>query len=185
MKKLASAICLILFTFNGPLIWAKKFPVDAHALGQIEYETPDAANDLRYLGISNKPLFRLPQIQSDLLIIEIFNMYCHYCQSEAPNVNRLYRIIETNPILKKRVKLVGIGVGNTPYEVNLFKKKFKVYFPLLSDPQVAIQKASEAEFRTPTFIVAKKVQGSTLKIVYVHVGRLGPPKQFLDSFISH
>jgi len=184
MKKLASAICLMLITFSGALLWAKKFPVNAQALGQIEYEAPDAPTDLKYLGISGKPVLRLTQIQADVLIIQVFNMYCHYCQSEAPNVNRLYQIIETSPTLKGKVKIVGIGVGNTPYEVNVFKKKFNVRFPLLSDPLLDIQKTSESRFRTPTFIVARKVQGPTLEIVYIHVGRLGSPEQFLDSFMS-
>ena len=184
MKKLASAICLILITFSGALVCAEKFPVNGQALSQLVYEAPDAPIDLKYLGISGKPALKLPQIQADVLIIQVFNMYCHYCQSEAPKVNKLYQIIETSPALKGKVKLVGVGVGNTPYEVNVYKKKFDVRFPLLWDPLLDIQKTSKSRFRTPTFIVARKVRGPALEIVHIHVGKLGPLEQFIDSFMS-
>ena len=183
-NKIALVTCLLLFTLSCETSWAIKFTVNARILSRIEFETPGAAKDRNYLGIPGSLVFRLPQIQADVLIIEIFNMYCHYCQKEAPNVNKLYAIIERDPALKGRVKLIGIGAGNTPYEVNLFKKRFKVGFPLLPDPEVAIQKTSKSKFRTPTFLVARKVEGPALEIVQVHIGKLGPLRQFLNSFMS-
>jgi thiol-disulfide isomerase/thioredoxin len=65
------------------------------------------------LGFVGFGSFKIPEIKANLVIVEIFSMYCPYCQREAPNVNQLYAKIEQNPALKGKIKIIGIGVDTT------------------------------------------------------------------------
>ena len=52
----------------------------------------------------------------------------------------LHELIENDEKVTKRVKLIGIGAGNSAFEVGVFKKKYKVPFPLFADNHLAIHK---------------------------------------------
>ena len=108
-------------------------------------------------------------------------MYCPHCQREAPVVNELHGLIEKDASLKKDVKLVGIGIGNTPFEVEVYRKKFKVLFPLFADDSFQLQKVSKDRFRTPTFIVAGIGPRAGLKVLDVHVGPIKDLAKYLEN----
>lgn len=134
----------------------------------------------KYLGISGKGPFKLTGIKADLVIVEFFSMYCPYCQAEAPVVNRLFDLIAKAPALKNRVKIVGIGMGNTPFEVDVFRKKYKIPFPLVPDENYASDRMVAHRFRTPTFLTFSRSRESAVKVVDIHVGQLGKPEEFLE-----
>jgi peroxiredoxin len=104
-----------------------------------------------YLGVKTTEPFALNDIQTRVLIIEVFDFYCPHCQREAPNVNRLYHSIASDLNLKDRMKLIGIGVRNTAFEVNQFRKSFAVPFPLFPDRSRDIARQLEIR-QTPTFV---------------------------------
>jgi thiol-disulfide isomerase/thioredoxin len=64
-----------------------------------------------------------------VVIVEIMSMYCPSCQKEAPVINELYRLIEDNPRLKGTFKLIGLGAGNSPCEMKVFREKYGVPSP--------------------------------------------------------
>ena len=49
------------------------------------------------------------------------------------------------------MKLIGIGTGNTPYEIDLFREKYSVPFPLIPDQDMSIGRTLGVR-GTPTFI---------------------------------
>jgi len=128
------------------------------------------------------PGFSLPKPKDGVVIIEIFSMYCPYCQREAPNVNKLYNKIQANPNLKSKIRLVGIGVGNSAYEVDVFRKKYSISFPLYSDGDFRIHKLL-GEPRTPYFIGVKINPDGSHRIFYSKLGELGDVDKFLDEMI--
>jgi len=127
--------------------------------------------------------FRIPQIKGDAVILEIFSMYCPYCQAEAPNVKALYEKIEKTAALRGKIKIVGIGVGNNPYEVGTFKKKYQIPFPLFPDGDFSLHKKF-GEVRTPYFIVIRNFPNGSYLIVYSKLGAFGDVDQFLCQVIK-
>jgi peroxiredoxin len=158
---------------------ASALEMNSVVLGEMQLQAPDSAADKKYLGISGTSTFNLPQINAELVIVEIFSMYCPICQAEAENVNKVHQLIEGNPDLKARVRFIGIGIGNTPFEVGVFKEKYNVKFPLFPDDSFRIQKASSERIRTPTFLAVERKGGENIAVRNVHIGRI----EDLDAFI--
>jgi thiol-disulfide isomerase/thioredoxin len=157
---------------------ALDFRVDEAAINRLEFPVPESRRERAYLGLSGNDMFRLNRIKGYILVVEIFNMYCPVCQGEAPKVNELYALIAKDPALKGKVKMLGIGVGNTPFEVNVFRKKFEILFPLLSDADFAVEKISKQRIRTPTFLILGLDAGKKVNVIGVHVGRIPSAVEF-------
>ena len=147
-------------------------------LPDFKLPVPERAADKAYLGLTTTGPFTIAQIKAQVVIIEIFSMYCPYCQREAPEVNRLYHMIENDPTLKGRIKLIGIGAGNTPFEVQVFKEKYKVPFPLFSDERFALHKAF-GEVRTPYFIGVRINDDKTYRVFYAKLGGIEGAESFV------
>jgi peroxiredoxin len=148
-------------------------------LPDFKLPVPEQAADKDYLGLTATGSFTIAQIKAQVVIIEIFSMYCPYCQREAPEVNRLYDMIENTPTLKGRIKLIGIGAGNTPFEVQVFKEKYKVPFPVFSDEKFTLHKAF-GEVRTPFFIGVRINDDGTHRVFYAKLGGI----EGADSFVK-
>ena len=118
-----------------------------------------------------------------MVVIEIFNMYCNNCQREAPRVNELYQLMNKDQKLKGKIKMIGIGVGNTPLEVEVFKKTYKVAFPLFPDADYTIHKAC-GEVRTPYFIGVKIKADGSLNVFLTKEGGFKDPAQFLKQIVT-
>ena len=135
-----------------------------------------------YLGLETGEDFRLADIRTQVLIIEVFNFYCPHCQREAPSVNQLYLSIAADPNLSDRIKLIGIGVSNTPYEVDRFRKKFDVPFPLFPDRDRHLANQLNVR-RTPTFIgFVKGTDGTPRRFLHAP-GSMGNADEFLSKII--
>lgn len=158
---------------------AEAFEVNAESLAEVRMQVPEAKAERDYLGLSGTGTFTPPQIRANTLVIEVFSMYCPVCQKEAPVVNELHRLIEMDKDIMGKVKIVGIGIGNTPFEVDVFRKNFHVPFPLFSDDAFQLRKISTQQFRTPTFIITNAGSGQAFKVLSVHVGRMKEPGEFL------
>jgi hypothetical protein len=50
-----------------------------------------------------------------------------------PIVNRLYNVIQEDPVLRNDVKVLGICAGNNPKQVEVCRSQFRVPFPFLPD----------------------------------------------------
>ncbi|PKN71099.1 MAG: redoxin [Deltaproteobacteria bacterium HGW-Deltaproteobacteria-10] len=145
----------------------------------MELLLPNNSADLKYLGLqSSGKTFKPGQIKAKIVILQIYSMYCPYCQADAPHVNRLYGLIESNPALKDKVKIIGIGAGNTPFEVATYKKKYTVPFPLIPDEDFKIHKIL-GEVRTPYFIAVKIAAGGRAEVIYSRLGALENNDLFL------
>ncbi len=162
---------------------AQKELAKGDALPAIKLPVPQTAAAKGYLGLTAGESFTVSQIKAEVLIIEIFNMYCNLCQGEAPLVNELYQLINKDPSLKKKIKMIGIGAGNTLLEVEVFRKNYQVLFPLFPDEDFVVHKAV-GEVRTPFFICAKRNADGSLKVFHTNLGSFRDAAQFLKKVVT-
>jgi thiol-disulfide isomerase/thioredoxin len=169
----------LFLTAGSSIRAADKPPQKGESLPAINLPIPKNPDEKSYLGLSGGGTFKIPQIKAKTVIIEIFSMYCPYCQKDAPGINELYTLIENDPELKGKIKLIGIGAGNTAFEVGIYKKNFTVPFPLFPDQDFTIHKAC-GEVRTPYFIVVKINEDGSHLIVHSQLGEYPGAKPFLE-----
>jgi thiol-disulfide isomerase/thioredoxin len=158
-------------------------PQAGNLLPAFDLSAPADAREQAYLGLDGKKRFHVDQIQAKFVIIEIFSMYCPYCQKDAPVVNELYQLIDGNAHLKDQIKLIGIGAGNSPFEVAFFKKKYQIEFPLFADADFKIHKLL-GEVRTPFFIVVAIEGKKGGKIVFAQLGNINSAEPFLEKLLK-
>lgn len=158
-------------------------PSDGEALPDMVFPAPDDPSERSYLGLSGDRDFKIQDVKADVVIIEIFSMYCPYCQREAPAINRLYDKIESNASIRDKIKLIGVGAGNSSFEVGVFKKKYHVPFPLIPDNDFSLYN-SLGKVRTPYFIGVKINPDGTNQIIYSKLGALKGEDRFLKLILK-
>lgn len=180
MKKLLPLLLLAALCLGGTPPAAASPPKEGDAFPALKFAVPSQAGHARYLGLaaSQEP-FALGQIKASHLLVEVFSMYCTFCQADAPQVNQLLELIKQQD-LEGKLKVVGLGAGNSEYEVGVFRKKYKVDFPLLPDADFSAHQAL-GQPRTPFFILLKLSGQEPPQVLYTHLGAIGPPQEFLDT----
>ncbi len=158
-------------------------PSKSDALPKINLPIPKNPAEKSYLGLPGTGSFKIPQIKAKVVIVEVFSMYCPYCQKDAPRVNEMYQVIENNPALQNKIKIIGIGAGNSSFEVEVFKKTYSVPFPLLPDKDFSIHKLL-GEVRTPYFVAIKINDDGTYQTVYSQLGDFQGAEPFLELILK-
>ncbi len=191
-KFLAGLMALLITAIisAGTIVGASDSTIDNAGTANVEEESrldfslpvPQSLYHQKYLGVSGSD-FMVKQIKAEIVIIEIFSMYCPICQREAVNVNRLFELIEKKSELKQRVKLIGIGAGNSDFEVDFFKKKYRILFPLFSDATFALHKKI-GQVRTPHFFGLKLEDNNRFNVFYSTSGNISDPEKFLETILK-
>ena len=146
---------------------------------------PSSEADAAYLGLGEATdPFRMDQIRARVLVIEVFDMYCRFCQGMAPKVDEVYDL-NLRSGFGDQVKMIGIGRLNTALEVTAFKEKYEVKFPLFPDKDLSITRALQAQDEgTPHFIVIRMDSGDRARVVYTRTGAFEDPKAFYDMILQ-
>ena len=82
-------------------------------------------------------------------------------------VNRIYNLFKEDKNLQKDIKIIGIGMGNSPEEIQTYRNSFKVEFPLIADTNKEIQTKMKMTVVPYTVLVDKKG-----KILMSHLGHI-------------
>jgi peroxiredoxin len=176
-------IGIFLLMLNPSVVLAASPPQKGDLLPEMNLPIPEDPAYRSYLGLTGQGLFKIPQIKAQVVLVEIFSMYCPVCQREAPRVNALFKNIEANPKSKGKIKIIGIGAGNSPFEVNVFREKYDVPFPLFADTDFAIHKCL-GEVRTPYFIGVKIKADGSHEVLYSVLGGFKNAENFLDQLLD-
>ncbi|MEW5772298.1 MAG: TlpA disulfide reductase family protein [Thermodesulfobacteriota bacterium] len=181
MRWLLATILALGLSCASASAWASGQGQDPHltAISDLELSGPVSKPAAAYLGLpEGEGGFRLSQVKADFLLVEVFSMYCPYCQAEARNVNALFGLLQKSKAAGK-MKLLGIGAGNTPFEVDFFRDKYQVPFPLFPDQDFVCHKALNGP-GTPYFMLLKPDGAGGFTVLHSHLGAIGDPGQFLD-----
>ncbi len=137
-----------------------------------------------YLGIAQKAgPASLADISAPVVVVEIFSMYCPHCQKEAPALNALFDFLERNGHAGK-VKILGIGAGNSAMEVDIFRAKFEPRFPLVPDQDFTMHDAC-GRVGTPFFyVLARKPGEAAYTVVISRLGRMDSPESFAKDILA-
>ena len=77
----------------------------------------------------------------------------------------------------------GADGGADDFEVNFFRKKYEVPFPLFTDQDYAIHKAI-GEVNTPYFIGVRLKGDGNAEVFYSKLGGFENANKFLDSMVK-
>ena len=168
---------------NSQVFAANPAPIKGKKLPPISFLIPNNPDEKIYLGLSGEGSFKISQIKAKGVLIKIFNLYCPICQSTASAMAEIFIQIEKNPDLKDKIKLIGIGVGNNPLEVEVFKQTYNIPFPIFPDENFKIHQAL-GEVRTPFFMAVKMNGDGSQDIVHTHLGGLTNAGLFLDLMVE-
>jgi peroxiredoxin len=139
---------------------------------------PQSVGQRAYLGLpAELARFSYEDVQAEILVIDFFDMYCHICQTEAGHMNEFYNLVQ-NRALGDRLKIIGVGVGDTPLEVKLFKEKCKLPFPVFPDRAGAFTEQF-GKIRVPNLLVLKK-QAGHFRVIYRASGLPDKPEELLS-----
>ena len=132
-----------------------------------------------YLRIAPDKEFSLTDLSHDIIIIEFLNVYCHTCRMQVEIFNDLFKTIQQDTDLSKRVCIIGIAVGNSPDEIQDFKKNFGALYPILSDKEKVIFNTTGNVQGTPhTYILRKEDQRF---IIDYHAGGVTSKDRYLNT----
>ena len=98
--------------------------------------------------------------KAKVVVLNFFDMYCIHCQRDAKHVNEIYDRVQRGAHGSK-VAFYGIGWGNSPVELEMYRKRYNVKYPLIADENKSISKRF-GKVRTPLIIVLKR-KGGELK----------------------
>ncbi len=155
-----------------------------NVLMKLKLSVPENQKDREYLGIKNSSgKMSLAQIRAEVLIIEIFSMYCPHCQKHAPTANKLYHAIDSRKEFRDKIKYIGIGVGNSKYEVGIFKQKYSPPFPLFDDGAYTIAN-SLSGIGTPHYVGIRTDNGSKFEVFYSKSGGFTDAEEFLNMIVK-
>ena len=162
------------------LVWGKTKPVGfAIPFPELTFKQILSREDQTYLGVQRKTSFSFREIRGNLILVELMSTYCVSCQRQAPIFNEVFSSIEKDAQLRGKVKMIGIAAGNTLQEVEIFKKEYKIPYPLFSDSKFDVH-TTVGSPRTPFMIwVRKEAQGKSV-VVSTHLGLIDSVKSVLD-----
>ncbi|TKJ28445.1 hypothetical protein CEE39_10090 [bacterium (candidate division B38) B3_B38] len=146
------------------------------------FPPPTSSQDLTYLGLSQGKAFILGDIQADLIVLELLNIYCTSCQKQASIYNEVFDLVERDPIMKGKVKWMGVGVGNNEREVESFRKRKRVPFPIVTDTHFDFYEAvgGPGGIRTPFTILVRKDEKGRGIVVDSHMGFRRNKEEIID-----
>ena len=157
---------------------------EAETVPEFTLIVPDNEEMRTYLGLKGEPgnTFSIQDIDADILLIELFSMYCPFCQEEAANVNSLYEAMLSFSTPEFSVKIIGLGSNNSAFEIDHFRNTYGIRFPLFPDQNMSIFKLLGGK-GTPGFIGLRKNADNTYSIVLRQSGGFYQADEFLNELL--
>jgi hypothetical protein len=166
----------ILFFFNGcssvqicnlESIYGASNAEASEAYATVQLEKPSSQEAIEYLGLTGENnTFVLEEIRATVLVIEVFSVHCRHCLGAAKHFQGLYKLIQEKG-LSGSIKIIGVGMENSDPDLNSYRKKFGVVFPLIADLGNKAYRILETnKVAIPHFLVLRRDDNGRFKTVY-------------------
>jgi hypothetical protein len=175
---LAWVVCLVPCSATAQQAAAKMLP-------DFTLPVPSSSEYQAYLGVTGADTeeFNVHDIDADILLIEMFSMYCPYCHAAAPAVNELYTLMQQTSQSGPRMRMIGLGANNTRFEVDHYQHTFTVAFPLFADKDMTLYRLLEGA-GTPGFVGCRKNEDGKFEIIVQRSGEFDTPEGFLQELLE-
>ncbi len=139
-----------------------------------------------YLGLPpDKEIVTIADVKTDLLLIEVLNVFCFPCQTQALALNRVYEMIEDRQDLKGKIKIVGVALGNTKEAVESFVSDYDLVFPVVPDPELLSEKIIGPEIHTPfSVFIRRDASGKLGLVVGTYDAAIEDPNILLNGLVK-
>ncbi len=138
---------------------------------EVSLPVPPLAAERAYLGLKEEVGdFAPSRIEGELVLVELLNVYCPHCQMQTAAYNELFRLIESDPATRGRIKLLGIAVGNHAEEVALFRERFQLPYPVVADPDFKIHRKIGGGATPYTIYLRQTSPGQPGVVAGTHLG---------------
>jgi len=128
-------------------------------------------------------MFSVEEVQADLIVIKYLNSNCGYCIKLLPIFDEIYRTVDQDADLRKRIKILGISVGDTSIEVDFLKKNHAIPYPVIPDTEFEAHYAMGTR-RIPFIVIARKDRQGKWVVASVHVGLIFSAESFVGELKS-
>ncbi|MBN2107243.1 MAG: redoxin domain-containing protein [Deltaproteobacteria bacterium] len=179
-------LCISIPAYAGP----KKVIAVGDTFPAVRSDYALSAEQLAYFGIDRgllslftKNSFSIADINAEIIFVEFFNNYCSSCQAQAPVINDVYKAVQKNPVLRNKVRFIGIGAGNNEREVAQYKERHEVPFPLIPDKRFSFYDALGEPGGTPFMLILKKRDHEAV-VVGTHKGLTQNASFFITSLTA-
>lgn len=184
MKHIPSLLLLIVFILTSHFPTYSQSASGEEILPDFTLTIPDNDNYRSYLGLQGAPgeTFTINDIDADVVLIELFSMYCPFCQEEAPNVNALYETMLEFSNQEFSIKIIGLAANNSEFEADHFRKTYDVKFPLFPDQDMSLYNLLGGK-GTPGFIGCKRNTDNTWSIILRQSGGFYHSEEFFNELL--
>lgn len=136
-----------------------------------------------YLGLADgTSSFRFSDVKAEYLLINVYSLYCSPCQRDAQAFNEMYE--KTRAMgLDGRIKFIGLAAGNTIREMEFWRKRYDVQFPLIPDEDYELHSLL-GNVGTPFFVLARVVGPGNLEILFSREGAFEDEDAFFATILS-
>ena len=172
----------LIFLFSASCGWAKECaPVKlGDTFPPFTLKNNLSQNEIKTLHLPSQEDISLQDFTSEIIFIEFLNVYCHTCQLQVPIVKKLWDAVQSNKILKSKVAILGITVGNNAKEVLKFQNSFKAHYPILADPAKEVFDCLGNPKGTPQTYILRKSSSGEWHILYHHRGAVNSHETYLE-----
>ena len=141
----------------------------------ISLDMPTDYRMASYLGFFKpKKSFLLTEIKADILVANVFQTRCPHCQELTKELIELYRLVEKEGLFHK-IKFIGLGYGEDFLEVEYFKKRYAIPYPLFADPL-----ANKVKVKNIPVVFVLKMTPAGAKVLYEFYGIIPDAKDLLE-----
>jgi hypothetical protein len=136
--------------------------------------------ELKALKLSPQKTISLNDLKAEIVVVEMLNVHCHTCQLQMPVFNKLWDAIQADKVLKSKVAMIGITVGNNAEEITAFHQEFQPRYPILADPFKTVYNSLSDPKGTPQTYIIRRDAGNNWFILYHHRGAVDSHDIYLE-----